>query len=443
MLVPTHGAHHGVHDMSNFPRSTFLRFRFRARCARCAIFILFIVLLCRDYQRSSPKSSLWRNNADGRAQKVKQANFFNIFRTSQEVFPRREASIRQTRPTLVVGIITRGSNEDHNNIEAARRTWLKHTPAERIIILSSRADNRINSTKSLCEESYSLGVCCKVSELFALMYERIPNAHWYLRATDDSFWHINLLLARLQGFDSTARHLLGCVGIVKGKAWLRHGNGEPHPTGGSGYIMSNALASWCYVHQQSFLLECWHDELSIGHYLRQVLGLVTIHLHGILQEPQLRESMPLFHSVNECNCPLPPPLYYNTGADERLAQGYAVLYPFSPYTWEEALSWHAKAKFWKSLVALSEELNRHRARGPEFANDTLLIFIETDSVINGTYETLPSYAMDPTKHPELTRKQLAPSRPSVCLLKPYMRLLSYHHCNISTVDGLTEKSCSE
>ncbi len=353
--------------------------------------------------------------------------------TQLGTFAHKVSFWRADRPSLVVGLITRGSEEDHDNILLARQTWAKHVPAEQILILSHRSDSRINSVKSRCTDSYSLGVCCKTSELFSMMYARHPRADWFLRATDDSIWHIESLLQRLAGFRSTAKHLLGCVGIVKGTAFLERGNGEPHPAGGAGYIMSNALARWWSRNQHSYLRECWHDDLSIGHYVRQVLGIVTIHLHGVLQEPQIRENLPDFSEIVECKCPLPPPLYYNTGVDERLPQGYAVLYPFTPFIWEDALAWHMKAKYWESLLKLEAGLEAHRKRSPDFAGDTLLIFIETDSTFEGTYETLPSFARDPKKHPGIKQALLVPTKPSLCLLKPYMRMISFLACNVSKV----------
>jgi len=259
------------------------------------------------------------------------------------------------------------------------------------------------------------------------MYEQHPHADWYLRATDDSIWNIESLVRRLAGFQSTEKHLLGSVGIWRGKAVLHKGNGEPHTAGGSGFVMSNSLAHWWSTNQQGFLQECWHDDLSMGQYVRQALGLVALQLDGVLQEPQFREPFPAFNTIKECACPLPPPLYYNTGVYEKMKQGYAVLYPFTPFVWEEALAWHIKSQFWSSVFQIDKDLAAHRAKGPEFAEDTLLVYMETDSQVPGSYETLPSFKLDPKKHPGAP----VPPKPSLCVLRPFMRMLSYHHCDIT------------
>lgn len=333
---------------------------------------------------------------------------------------------------LVVGIITRGRDEDHKNIAFAKRTWLQDTPFSRIVVLSHKLDPTINSTISSCSNTYSLGVCCKTAELFRHMYALAPSADWYLRATDDSLWHIQTLLSQLKSYSSSRMIYLGSTGIVRGKGNLRRGNGEPHAAGGSGYILSNALTKWFVVNDADFLTQCWHDDLSMGHYLRQVLGVTPTNLVGVLQEPQLKEPMPPFRDVPMCTCPLPPPLYYNTGVDERLPQGYAVLNPFVPYSWDDAVAWHAKPKFWPSLLDMSKQLQEHRQR-VENAHDTLLVFMETDSVIDGSYETLPSFAQDPIKHPGKKKRELLPRRPSICLMKPFMRRLSYLNCNVTLI----------
>jgi hypothetical protein len=107
-----------------------------------------------------------------------------------------------------------------------------------------------------------------------------------------------------------------------------------------------------------------------------------------------------------------------------------VLNPFVPYSWDDAIAWHAKPIFWPSLLKMTEELQEHRQKS-ENAKDTLLVYMETDSVIEGSYEALPSFAKDPIKHPGKGKDQLLPERPSVCLLKPFMRRLSYLNCNVT------------
>eukprot|EP00227_Mantoniella_beaufortii_P016116 CAMPEP_0197606082 /NCGR_PEP_ID=MMETSP1326-20131121/44325_1 /TAXON_ID=1155430 /ORGANISM="Genus nov. species nov., Strain RCC2288" /LENGTH=439 /DNA_ID=CAMNT_0043173947 /DNA_START=168 /DNA_END=1487 /DNA_ORIENTATION=- len=331
--------------------------------------------------------------------------------------PKHEIEEQLKPQTLVVGMLTRGSEYDHNNVLLALSTWLQHIPHDHIVVMSQREDPKINATRTECAEGYSHGVCCKTNEILRRMYRLQPDADWYLRITDDSVWQIAPLLKRLAGFNSRSYHLLGCANAIKGVGLLRHGNGEPHPAGGAGFIFSNSLARWWSTNYEPYVKLCHHDDLSIGHYIRQVLGVVVTHVNGIMQEPDVKELMPSFSDIKECTCPLPPPLYYNSG-------GWTALYPFTPFVWEEAYGWHMKASVWPSLLDLEVALQLHRSRGHLFANDTLLIFMEAESIRGGTYEALPYYS----------RENLSlPPRPSLCLLRPFHRVLSYYHCNLSDV----------
>ena len=170
----------------------------------------------------------------------------------------------------------------------------------------------------------------------------------------------------------------------------------------------------------------------MGQYLRQALGLVALNLDGVLQEPQFQQPFPAFSSIKECPCPLPPPLYYTTGEYVPHAQGYGSLYPFTPFVWEEALAWHIKSQFWSSVFQIDKDLVAHRAKGPEFAEDTLLVYMETNSQVPGSYETLPSFRLDPKKRSQSDgSSDGVPPKPQLCVLRPFMRMLSYHHCDLT------------
>jgi len=267
------------------------------------------------------------------------------------------------RAKFGIVVLTTATAEDihgdsySSRVHTAHATWARGQP---VLFIAAQENAALGIEAVSCDDSHMEGMCCKTVAGFQLALQRFPHADWFLRVSDDSFVFTDHLSQVLRAFNPAEKLFLGSTALTLLCHFALHSGAcvEPHAGGGSGFILSRAVAELIAVeHPGLFLESCQHDDVHLGHFLRHAFDVHAINLPGVLQEPRITKvnlnasGHGRLHSAAELavpRCPDPhPPAVYSRLDD------YGPVNPIAPVGWGQMLLLHSDPSIWPTLVLLN------------------------------------------------------------------------------------------
>jgi len=207
---------------------------------------------------------------------------------------------------LRVGVLTYYGA--HNKVQHLRKSWMKdYLLGESVFIISDKEEPENSIIDSGCSDGLA-GLSCKTLFLFKTLYERDPDAKWYLRAMDDTYVHLPNLLSYLSQFDHHTPLIIGMRQVISPaneKQRFEESQGPQYrpieifyPQGGSGWVLSNEYVKRMLQGENLemlnwFFYKYWMvDDLAMGEYTEKHMKIALLSNRGFSHISWTREDCP-------------------------------------------------------------------------------------------------------------------------------------------------------
>eukprot|EP00026_Physarum_polycephalum_P010902 Phypoly_transcript_11088.p1 GENE.Phypoly_transcript_11088~~Phypoly_transcript_11088.p1 ORF type:complete len:355 (+),score=16.62 Phypoly_transcript_11088:180-1244(+) len=207
---------------------------------------------------------------------------------------------------LRVGVLT--YHGAHDKVQLLRQSWMKdYLIGQSVFIISDKADPANNIIDSGCSDGLA-GLSCKTLFLFKSLYERDPNAKWYLRAMDDTYVHLPNLLQYLSQYDHHSPLIIGMrqvISPVNEHQRFEESQGPQYrpieiffPQGGCGWVLSNEYVRRMLQPENLemlnwFFLKYWMvDDLAMGEYTEKHMKIALLSYKGFSHIAWTRDNCP-------------------------------------------------------------------------------------------------------------------------------------------------------
>lgn len=197
-----------------------------------------------------------------------------------------------------------------------------------------------NLIYSHCDSSYNFGLWCKNKHMLRMWQTpRYKKYKWFIRANDDSYYHLENIYDYLTAFDHTES-------IVIGEMFCSNPSGV-YPSGGPGIILSRGFVdninweAWDLPIQRETKIKDYFEDVLWGRYMNDSKNTRFIQHNGISQSAIVPGTghMNLFMDFRGKPWPFPfrPLAYHQTGKWQQMVALHRKLhsidyYPPAPVT---------------------------------------------------------------------------------------------------------------
>jgi hypothetical protein len=177
--------------------------------------------------------------------------------------------------------------------------------------------NVTNLVFSHCDSSYHYGLWCKNKHMLRMWQSpRYKDVKWFVRANDDSYYH----LENMHNFLSTLDHTKS---IVIGEKFCADNPPCTYPSGGPGIIVSRGFVEtmdwekWDIPLKKNLKIGRYFEDVLWGRYMNDTGGIEFIQYHGVSQDALTPNSyfMKILMEYRGKPWPFPfrPIAYHQTG----------------------------------------------------------------------------------------------------------------------------------
>ena len=298
----------------------------------------------------------------------------------------RVASARRQQLRIAIGVLALARDAPQVDTLLRRLTVSQNVPASSILIVV----NNITATLEAIGRQYSVAhfesgcvearsLVCKSVSLFRRLVTFMPAAHWYTLMSLDCFVVYPNFVAALSRLDSSQRIYTGCANrlttsSVHMKHFIpKHMRSIPHAGSGPLFALSHPLAHWFSENWRLYYdplrgeAPSITNDVGFGAFLTLVANVPVTDMPGILQDPAITELPGRWvnTTVDDCPCPLPPPVHHQSKEWMRAA-------PVVPLEWPSFVALHAKQNTWHVWEALERQRQTIAA-----ANEEMLVYFNT------------------------------------------------------------------
>jgi hypothetical protein len=210
------------------------------------------------------------------------------------------------RDDLRVGVLT--YHGAHEKVYRLRKSWMKdYLLGKSVFVISDKAEPENSIIDSGCSDGLA-GLSCKTLFLFKSLYERDPNAKWYLRAMDDTYVHLPNLLSYLAQYDSSTPLIIGMrqvISPVNQEQRFEESQGPQYrqaelfyPQGGCGWVLSNEYVRRMLQGENLemlnwFFYKYWMvDDLAMGDFTEKHMKIALLSYKGFSHISWTRQNCP-------------------------------------------------------------------------------------------------------------------------------------------------------
>lgn len=207
----------------------------------------------------------------------------------------------------------------HNRLAFQRASWWTQERIDMVEVYSDvDHDTSVpNLIFSHCDSSYHYGLWCKNTHMLQMWQTpRYRNFKWFIRANDDSYYHLENIYDLVKGLDHEKP-------IVIGEKFCSDNPDGTYPSGGPGIILSRGFVQnvdwekWYNPLKKKLKVGLFFEDVLWGRYLNDTGNIEFIQHHGISQSPMLPRSghLNLFMEYRNRPWPLPfrPLAYHQSG----------------------------------------------------------------------------------------------------------------------------------
>jgi hypothetical protein len=223
----------------------------------------------------------------------------------------------QLQEDVLIGIVTTASM--HNRLSYQRKSWWTDERLDMVEVYTDidHDPNVTNLIYSHCDSSYNYGLWCKNTHMLQMWQTpRYRKYKWFIRANDDSYYHLENIYDLVSKMDHTKP-------IVIGEKFCSDNPDGNYPSGGPGIILSRAFIDnidwekWNNPLKRRLKVREFFEDVLWGRFLNDTGTSHFIQHHGISQAPMLPNSghMNLFMDYRGKPWPLPfrPLAYHQSG----------------------------------------------------------------------------------------------------------------------------------
>lgn len=225
-----------------------------------------------------------------------------------------------------------GSSALHNRLFYQRASWWYDDRLDMVEVYSDvEKDPTIpNLVYSHCDSSYHYGLWCKNKHLLQMWGSpRYRKYKWFIRANDDSYYHLENIYEFVSQLDHTKP-------IIIGEKYCYNSPSIAYPSGGAGIILSRGFVDsmnwdiWDNPLKRKTPIRMYFEDVLWGRYLEEVGGVQFIQHHGISQSAMLptTEQSKLFLQYRNHPWPFPfrPLAYHQAGKWSNMVSLHKMLH---------------------------------------------------------------------------------------------------------------------
>lgn len=227
--------------------------------------------------------------------------------------------------------MTRGM---HHRIKYQRDTWWTDERKDMVEVHTDVSmDEKVpNVFNTQCDSTYWFGLWCKNQAMFRLWQTpRYREVKWFIRANDDSLYHLENAWEYLSTLDHTKQLVIG------DKYCANYPADVAYPAGGCGFVVSQGFirglnwAVWDSPLITNLPVYRYYEDVLIGTYLKLMGDNVTIiHYPGIAQQALESWSGHAYYMKTWLGKPWPfdwkPIAYHQSGVWARMIDAFLILY---------------------------------------------------------------------------------------------------------------------
>jgi len=233
----------------------------------------------------------------------------------------------------------------HNRLQHQRASWWYDDRLNMVEVYSDvEHDESVpNLVFSHCDSSYHYGLWCKNKHLLQMWGSpRYRKYKWFIRANDDSYYHLENIYDFLSKLDHRKP-------LVIGEKYCYNVPSMAYPSGGAGIILSRGFVDsinwdvWDNPLKRKTPIRLYFEDVLWGRYLQEAGGVEFIQHHGISQSAMLptTEQSKLFLQYRNLPWPFPfrPLAYHQAGKWSNMVNTHRMLhsidyYPQAPITFQ-------------------------------------------------------------------------------------------------------------
>lgn len=213
--------------------------------------------------------------------------------------PQQQASEGEVR-SLAVAITTCVREKFRRRVAMARATWAGAGAwggEPQVAFVSDVADPSLGVHQVCDDQPLPAGwpstdfnharhmKCCKTVSAIGKALSFFPEVTWVAHGSDDTFFFPRSLAAALEVFNPMKLVYTGCPGITTNCDTFA-ACGLLHAGGSGGIILSRPLAELLVKRRADYLHGCWHEDVHLGLFLDQLLGIPLHPLPGTFNVPR-------------------------------------------------------------------------------------------------------------------------------------------------------------